>query len=86
MRAKTPSFIAEFPLRTTAVDEVALSKRLDAARQIYNASLGVALRRLALLRQTKEWQRACKMPKTIVDERSRKRIANKERAVLFCKT
>ncbi|WP_018290407.1 hypothetical protein [Verrucomicrobium sp. 3C] len=59
MRAKTPSFIAEFPLRTTAADEVALSKRLAAARQIYNASLGEALRRLALMRQSKDWQHAC---------------------------
>ncbi|MDD2676379.1 MAG: hypothetical protein PHP75_02785, partial [Methylacidiphilaceae bacterium] len=86
MRAKTPSFIAEFPLRTAAADEVALSKRLAAARQIYNASLGEALRRLALMRQSKDWQRACKMPKTILDERSGKRIPNKERSSLFRKT
>lgn len=86
MRAKTPSFIAEFPLRTTAADEIALSKRLDAARQIYNACLGEALRRLALMRQSKDWQHACKMPKTILDERSGKRIPNKERSGVFRKT
>ncbi|MDD2676700.1 MAG: hypothetical protein PHP75_04450 [Methylacidiphilaceae bacterium] len=82
MRAKTPSFIAECPLRTTATDEAALSKRLDAARQIYNAALGEALRRLALMRQSKDWQRACQMPKTVVDERSGKRITDEERSTL----
>ncbi|VVM05598.1 hypothetical protein [Methylacidimicrobium tartarophylax] len=85
MRANTQSFIAEFPLRTAAADEVALSKRLNAAREIYNASLGEALRRLALMRQSKDWQRACQMRKTIVDERSGKRIGNKERSTLFRK-
>jgi hypothetical protein len=39
MRAKTPSFIAELPLRTTAGDKMILSKRLDAARQIYSFGL-----------------------------------------------
>ncbi|WP_018289890.1 hypothetical protein [Verrucomicrobium sp. 3C] len=86
MRAKTPSFIAEFPLRTTAADELALSKRLAAARQIYNASLGEALRRLALMRQSKDWQHACRMPKTVMDEQSGNRISNKERSSRFRKT
>ena len=39
-RAKTPSFVAEIPLRTTAADEATLETRLDAARNIYNAALG----------------------------------------------
>jgi hypothetical protein len=46
MRKKTPSFVAEFPLSTTAADEKKLSIRLDAARQIYNACLGKSVRRL----------------------------------------
>jgi transposase len=62
-RATTPSFIAEFPLKTSAGDERALSVRLNAARQIYNAVLGECLRRLALLRESKDWQRARAMPK-----------------------
>jgi putative transposase len=41
MRKKTPSFIAEFPLSATPADERALSIRLDAARQIYNACFGL---------------------------------------------
>jgi hypothetical protein len=55
-RTKTPSFVAEFALRTTAADEAALNTRLEAARNIYNAALGEGLRRLA-------WQAACAMPK-----------------------
>jgi hypothetical protein len=58
MRKKTPSFIAEFPLSTTPADERELSIRLDAARQIYNASLGESLRRLDLMRESKAWQAA----------------------------
>jgi Probable transposase. len=63
MRAKPPSFIAEFPLRTSAADERVLAVRLEAARQIYNACLDQTLRRLALLRQSKDWQAAHAMPK-----------------------
>src|SRR6266508_4255966 len=63
MRAKSPSFIAEFPLETSAIDERALGVRLDAARQIYNAVLGECLRVLALMRESKDWQRARAMPR-----------------------
>jgi hypothetical protein len=63
MRKKTPSFIAEFPLATTPADDRELSIRLDAARQIYNASLGESLRRLDLMRESKAWQAAQAMPK-----------------------
>jgi len=62
-RAKTPSFVAEIPLRTTAADEAALEMRLDAARNIYNAALGESLRRLDLMRESLEWRRARAMPK-----------------------
>ena len=37
-RIKTPSFIAEFPLKSTAADEATLLVRLDSERQLYNAS------------------------------------------------
>src|SRR5579864_2718836 len=62
-RSKTPSYVAEFPLRTSVREEQELSIRLDAARQIYNASLGESLRRLALLRESKEWQQSRSMPR-----------------------
>jgi hypothetical protein len=63
MPAAIPSFVAEFPLRTTAADERALEIRLDAARQIYNACLDEALKRLARMRQSHAWQAARAMPK-----------------------
>lgn len=71
MRAATPSFIAEFPLRTSAEDERALEVRLEAARHVYNACLGETLKRLGLMRQSKDWQAARTMPK------------GKERTALF---
>jgi putative transposase len=62
-RKHTPSFILQLPLRTAAVDERALAVRLDAARSIYNASLGEALRCLDLMRESKAWRAARKLPK-----------------------
>ena len=63
MRAKTPTFIAEFQLCATPADERALRIRLDAGRNIYNAALGEALRRLDLMRESKAHQAACKLPR-----------------------
>ena len=62
-RADTDSFIAEFPLPTTAADERALRIRLDAGRNIYNAALGEALRRLDLMRESRASQAARALPK-----------------------
>ena len=62
-RSKTPSFITELPLRTSPPQEKALLKRFEAARHVYNACLGEALNRLALLRQSKAYQAARAMPK-----------------------
>jgi putative transposase len=63
MQRSTSTFVAEFQLRTTAADERALRIRLDAGRQIYNAALGEALRRLDLMRESRSWQAARAMPK-----------------------
>jgi hypothetical protein len=72
MPAKTASFVAEFPLRTTQADERALAIRLEAARHIYNAALGEALRRLDLMRESKAWQAARKMPPGAPESAERK--------------
>ena len=56
MRSKTPSFVAEFPLRTHPADEDVLAIRLNAARNVYNASLSEALRRLDLMRDSRDWK------------------------------
>jgi hypothetical protein len=57
-KAKTSSFIHEFPLLVSNRQETKLLARMDMARQLYNACLGEALRRLALLRQSKKYQAA----------------------------
>jgi len=62
-RSKTPSFITEIPLRVSPADEHTLLTRLEVARQAYNACLSEALRRLELMRQSKAYQAACKLPK-----------------------
>ena len=60
-RGQGDSFVLTLPLATKSSDERALGIRLEAARCVYNAVLGEALRRLDLMRQSKAWQRACKM-------------------------
>lgn len=82
-RSKTPSFVAEFPLQTTAADEAILPIRLDAARNIYNASLGESLRRLDPMRESRDWHRARAMPATIGKDAKGKSIPNKDRSDLF---
>jgi putative transposase len=59
----TPSFICELPLRVTASQERTLLTRLEAARQVYNACLGEATRRVGLIRQSKRFQQAYSLPK-----------------------
>jgi len=73
----TPSFILELALETNAHDEAALNKRFEAARQLYNACLDEAKRRLDLLRQSKTFQEARSMPKTVNGK------PNKERTEAF---
>ena len=82
-RHKTPSFIAELPLKTTAADEAVLSVRLDCQRQLYNACLGESLRRLKLVRDSRDYQRALAMPKHLGKDDAGKPIPNRERIDLF---
>ena len=62
-RETTPSFVTVIPLRVTSAQGSALNKRFEAARQVYNACLGEGLKRLGLMRQSKAWQAARRMPK-----------------------
>ena len=69
-RSQTPSFVLELPLSADGGAEHVLSARFEAARQLYNAVLGEALRRMSLMKESKEWQKARTLPlKT--QERSR---------------
>jgi len=60
---RTPSFICEIPLQVSLEKEHTLLARLEAARQVYNACLGEAKRRLSLVRQSKPYQHALPLPK-----------------------
>ena len=78
----SPTFIHELKLKTTPADIKVLSRRLDIARQLYNACLGESLKRLCLMRQSKAYQTALKLPKQTKNKKG-KLIANKSRQQLF---
>ena len=67
----TPSFVCEVPLRVSRTQERTLLARLEAARQVYNACLGQARRRVRLVRQSKAFQRARMLPR---DDPARKAL------------
>jgi putative transposase len=58
--SSTPSFVCELLLRVSPAQEKALLARLEASRQLYNACLGEALKRVGLVQQSKLWQKAWK--------------------------
>lgn len=60
---KTPTFVCELPLQTTPAQDQALTIRLEAARQFYNACLGEGLKILRCMRDTRAWQAARLLPK-----------------------
>ena len=61
--AHSPSFVCEVPLQVNSAQERILLARLEAARQVYNACLGEARRRVRLVRQAKAFQRARILPR-----------------------
>lgn len=79
---KTPTFIHELRLNTTPSELKILNRRLDVARQLYNACLGGSLTRLRLLKESKLYQAALKLPKQIKNKKG-KLIDNKERKRYF---
>ena len=81
-KQSSDSFIHEIRLKTTPHGLSVLNKRLDVARQLYNACLGESLKRLRLARQSKAFQQAIKMPKQIKNKQG-KLINNKKRTALF---
>jgi putative transposase len=61
-RSKTPSFILELPLVVDSSADAELLSRFQAGRQLYNACLNEAMRRLATLRNSVEYQSAKRLP------------------------
>src|SRR5215468_1029370 len=55
---RTPSFVCEVPQRVRPHEEHTLLARLEAARQVYNACLGEARKRVRLVRESKAFQQA----------------------------
>jgi transposase len=68
----TPSFITEIALVVNSANEGVLLSRLEVARQMYNACLAEALRRVKLIRQSKDFNKARSL-----------KVSNPERKVLF---
>jgi len=64
-RKTTPTFVHELKLETPPKAIKVLDKRLDVGRQIYNACLGEALKRLKLMRDSKIYLAALKLPKQV---------------------
>ena len=60
-----PSFVLEPPLVVDPHESRVLAVRFEAGRQLYNAVLGEALRRLDLMKQSKAWRAARKMPRGV---------------------
>ena len=70
-QSDSPSFIHELRMELSPRQLSVLETRLNVARQVYNACLGEGLKRLKLMRESKNWQYACKMPKKIKDDKGR---------------
>ena len=57
-RTTTSTFVCCVPLMVKQNEDRILAGRMEAARRLYNATLGEALRRCSLLKQSKDWQHA----------------------------
>src|ERR1051326_6934433 len=78
---RTPSFVCEVPLQVRPAQERTLLARLEAARQVYNACLGEARKRVRLVRASKVFQRARMLPR---DDPARKALFAQARTQHGC--
>ena len=76
-RRSTPTFIAEVPLSCDLRTDREAAIRLELARDLSNACLGEALKRLDAMRADPNWAVARTMPRTVEGK------PNKERIVAF---
>lgn len=74
-RRGTPTFIVELPLVVSARDEREMLVRLELARQLFNACLGEALRRLDRMRESLAYARARALPKMVGKKPNKERTA-----------
>lgn len=66
-RTGTPTFVLTIPLVVKPGEDRTMIGRMEAGRRLYNATLGEALRRHGLLKQSKDWQHT----RTITDKKTR---------------
>jgi hypothetical protein len=69
-KSKTPTFVLELPLRVEAEQASHLRAHFEAARALYNALLGEAMKRLRLMRADPRWQEARCLPKLHKQQRN----------------
>ena len=68
-KSKTPTFLLELPLRIDAGQAKHLGAHFEAARCLYNALLGEAMKRLRRMCADPAWQEARALPRTQKQER-----------------
>lgn len=69
-KSTTSSFLLELPLRVTQKHAKHLNAHLEVGRQLYNALLGEAMRRLCRMRADPGWQAARALPPAQKQERT----------------
>lgn len=74
-RKSTPTFIVERPVVVSQRDEREMLVRLELGRQLSNACLGEALRRLDRMRESVAWSRARALPRTVGKKPNKERHA-----------
>ena len=68
-RSTTPTFLLELPIRVDAGQAKRLRAHFEAARGLYNALLGEAMKRLSRMRADPRWQEARALPRAQKQER-----------------
>ena len=69
-RAATPTFLLELPLQVDWSQERHVRAHLEAARSLYNALLGEAMKRLRCMRDDPAWSKARAIPRSHKQERA----------------
>src|SRR5260370_37933185 len=73
MRHKpTPTFILALPLQVNAQQAARLHAHFECARQLYNALLAEAMKRLRRMKADPAWQAARRIPRS--DKRARRQV------------
>src|ERR1700692_4702654 len=81
-KSKTPTFLLELPLAVDAGQSKRLRAHFEAARCLYNALLGEALKRLRQMRTDPAWQEARAITQAQKQER-REAFARLRQAYVF---